>query len=111
MNKLQIFKLKTIIMTIDKNWLILGNFINLEQIQQQARVLLNYFSIFSTPIFIDIFGCILSGFAMFSHDRNRKFFIAYLMPRKRDFVFSLRLLMKFQPGESTAKHKIFFTLT
>lgn len=64
MNKLQIFKLKTIIMTIDKNWLILGNFINLEQIQQQARVLLNDFSIFSTPIFIDIFGCILSGFAM-----------------------------------------------
>lgn len=51
MNKLQIFKLKTSIMTIDKNW-----------------VLLNDFSIFSTPIFIDIFGCILSGFAMFSHE-------------------------------------------
>lgn len=67
MNKLQIFKLKTIIMTIDENWLILGNFINLEQIQQQARVLLNDFSIFSTPIFIDISGCILSRFAMFSH--------------------------------------------
>lgn len=29
------------------------------------------------------------------------------MPRKRDFVFSLRLLMKFQPGENTAKQNIF----
>lgn len=32
------------------------------------------------------------------------------MPRKRDFVFSFRLLVKLQPGENTAKHKIFFTL-
>lgn len=91
MNKLQIFKLKTIIMTIDKNWLILGNFINLEQIQQQARVLLNDFSIFSTPFF-------------YRYIRLYFIWICY------DFVFSLRLLVKLQPGENTAKHKIFFTL-